>query len=103
MDDTGEVSIAILIVVKEAGHSLGQLLMVVGVQDEVFLGATYTFTIEQGAGGEVPEVLKNDIVREAGQCIPLVSGLLHFVNVQYDESFLGNKIREEENNPTKIH
>ena len=29
--DTGEVSIAILTIIEEAGHSLGQILMVVGV------------------------------------------------------------------------
>jgi hypothetical protein len=77
--------------------------MVIGVQDEVFPGATDTFTVEQGAGGEVVEDLKNDILCEAGQCIPLVGGLLHFVSVQYNESFLSNEITEEENNPTKIH
>ena len=47
--DAGEVSIAILTVVEEAGHSLGQHLMVVG--DEVLLGATDTFAGEQGGGG----------------------------------------------------
>jgi hypothetical protein len=54
-------------------------------------------------GREAAEDLKNDILREAGQCIPLIGELLNFVNVQYDESFLSNKIIEEENNPTKIH
>jgi hypothetical protein len=29
--DAGEVSIAVLTVIEEAGHSLGQILMVVGV------------------------------------------------------------------------
>ena len=86
MDDTDEVSIAVLIVIEEAGHSLGQLLMVVGVHDEVFPRVTDTFAAEQEAGGEVAEDLKNDILHEAGQCIPLVGGLLHFVSVQYDES-----------------
>ena len=46
MDDAGEVSIAILTVVEEAGHSLGRLLMVVGVFDEVFSGLIDTFTAE---------------------------------------------------------
>ena len=64
---------------------------------------TDTFAAEQGAGREVAEDLENDILREAGQCVPLVGGLLHFVSVQYDESFLSNEITEEENNPTKIH
>ena len=47
----------------------------------MFLGATDTFAAKQGVGGEVAEDLKNDIVHEAGQCIPLVGGLLHFVSV----------------------
>ena len=95
--------IAVLTIVEEDGHSLGQLLMVVGVLDEFFPGATDTFPAEQGAGGEVAEDLENDILREASQWVPLVGGLLHFVSVQYDESFLSNEITEEENNPTKIH
>jgi len=74
--DAGEVLIAVLIVIEEAGHSLGHQLIV--VRDEAFLGATDTLA-EQGAGGEVAEDLNNDIVREAGQCVPLVGGLLHFV------------------------
>ena len=36
MDGAGEVLIAILTIIEEVGHSLGQLLMVVGVRDEVF-------------------------------------------------------------------
>ena len=81
MDDAGEVSIVVITVIEETGHNLGQLLMVVGVRDEVFLGAIDTFAAEQGAGGDVAEDLKNDILREAGQCVPLVGGLLHFVSV----------------------
>ena len=69
--------------------------MVIGVRDGVFPGATDTFAAEQGAGWEAAEDLKNDILREAGQCVPLV-GSLHFVSVQYDESFLSNEIIEEE-------
>ena len=103
MDDAGEVSITVLTVVEEAGHSLGQLFMVVGVQDEVFLGATDTFAVEQGVGREAVEELDNDVVHEAGQRVPLIGGLLHFISVQQDESFLSNEITEEENNPTKIH
>ena len=56
--------------------------MVVGVQDEASLGVTNTFIVEQGVGREVVEDLENDILREAGQCVPLVGGLHHFVNVQ---------------------
>ena len=61
-DDAGEVSIVVLTVVEEAGHSLRHLLMVIGVLNEVFLGVTYTFVVEQGAGGEVVEDLENDIL-----------------------------------------
>ena len=71
------------------------------VQDEASLGAIDTFAAEQGAGGEAAEDLENDILHEVGQCVPLVGGLLHFVSVQYNESFL--EITEEEHNPTKIH
>ena len=73
------MSIVVLTVIEKASHSLGQILMVVGVRDEVSPGVTDTFVAEQGAGGEVAEDLKNDILREAGQCVPLVGGLLHFV------------------------
>ena len=54
--------------------------MVVVVLDEVVSGATDTFAAEQGAGREATEDLNNGIVCEAGQCIPLVGGLLHFVS-----------------------
>jgi hypothetical protein len=50
--------------------------MVVVVRDEVVLGAT-----DQGVGGEAAEDLNNSIIHEAGQCVPLVGGLLHFVYV----------------------
>ena len=46
IDDAGEVSIVVLIIIEEASHSLGQLLMVVAVRDEVFLGVIDTFTGE---------------------------------------------------------
>ena len=62
--DAGEVSIAILTIVEEAGHSLGQHLMVVG--DEVLLGATDTFVAEQGVGRNAVEDLKNNILNGAG-------------------------------------
>ena len=65
------------------------------VRDEASLGAIDTFAVEQGVGREAAEDLDNGIVREASQCVPLVGGLLHFVSVQYDESFLSNEITEE--------
>jgi len=78
--DAGVVLMAVLIVVKEDSHSLGHQLIV--VQDEAFLGVIDTFPAEQGVGGEAAEDLDNDIVHEAGQCVSLVWGLLHFVSVQ---------------------
>ena len=51
------------------------------VQDEAFLGATDTFAVEQGAGGKAVEDLDKDIIHEAGQYVPLVGGILHFVSV----------------------
>ena len=79
--DSGVASMALVNVKAKPGQSLGQHPMVVVVRDEVILGATDTFVAEQGAGGEAAEDLDNGIVREAGQCIPLVGGLLHFVCV----------------------
>jgi len=70
---------ALVGVIEEAGHSLGHQLMV--IRDEAFLGVTDTFVAEQGVGGEVAEDLNKEIVHEAGQCVPLVGGLLHFVRV----------------------
>ena len=64
-------------IVEEAGHSLGHQLMV--VRDEAFSGVTDTFAAEQEADEEAVEDLNKDIVHEAGQCVPLVGGLLHFV------------------------
>ena len=49
------------------------------IRDEVSLGATDTFAAEQGVGREAAEDLENDILCEAGQCVPLAEGLLHFV------------------------
>jgi hypothetical protein len=62
-----------------------------------------TFAAEQGADGKTTEDPENNIIHEAAQYVPLVGGLLHFVNVQYNDSFLNNEITKEENNPTKIH
>jgi hypothetical protein len=53
--DAGEVSITILTIVEEAGHSLGQHLTV--VRDEALPGVTNTFAGEQGVGREVAEDL----------------------------------------------
>ena len=53
--DAGVVSMAVLIVVEEAGQSLGQHLTIVG--DEALLGVIDTFAGEQGEGEEVVEDL----------------------------------------------
>ena len=80
--DSSVASIALVDVVEEACHILGQHLMVVVVLDKVVLGATDTFAAEQGAGGEAVADLKNGTLCEAGQCVPLVEGLsLYFVCV----------------------
>ena len=79
--DSGVPSMALVDVVEEPSQSLGQHLMVVVVRDEAVLGAIDTFVAEQGVGGEAAKDLDNGIVREAGQCVPLVGGLLHFVYV----------------------
>ena len=55
--------------------------MVVVVRDEAVQGVIDTFVVEQGVGGEAAEDLDNGIVREAGQCVALVGGVLHFVYV----------------------
>ena len=78
--DSGVASIALVSVIEEACQILGQHLMGVVVLDEAVLGATDTFAAEQGASGEAVEDLDNGIVYEAGQCIPLVGGLLHFIS-----------------------
>ena len=80
--DSSVASIALVGVIEEAYHILGQHLMVVVVLDESDLGVIDTFVAEQGVGEEAVEDLDNDIVHEAGQCIPLLGGLLHFVCVQ---------------------
>jgi hypothetical protein len=80
--DSGVASIALVVVVEEACHILWQHLMVVVVLDEAVLGMTDTFAAEQGAGKEATEDHDNGIVREAGHCIPLVGGPLHFISVQ---------------------
>ena len=77
--DSGVASIAPVAIVEEACQSLGQHLMVVVVQDEAVPRVTDTFAAEQGADGEAVEDLENEILLEAGQCVPLVGGLLHFV------------------------
>ena len=98
--DASEVSLAVLGVIEEAGHSLGQHLMV--VEDEELLGATDTFVGAQGAGREVTENVKKEIVCEASHCVPLVGGCLHFKEPATKIHSLLTRSKEK-NNPTKIH
>jgi hypothetical protein len=70
--DAGEVSLAVLIVVEEVSHNLGQHLTVVG--DEALPGATDTFAGAQGLGWKVVENGEKEIICEAGHCVPLVRG-----------------------------
>ena len=74
--DASEVLIAILIVIEEVGHSLGINLW---VRDEASPGVINTFAAEQRAGEEAVEDLNKDIIHKAGQCVPLIRGLLHFI------------------------
>ena len=60
--DTGVASIALVSVLEEACHILGQHLMVVVVLDEAVLGAIDTFAAKQEAGRETMEDPNNDIV-----------------------------------------
>ena len=64
--DVGVVSMALVDVVEEASHSLGQHLTVVG--DETVLGVDE----------EAAKDLQNNILCEAGQCVPVIGGRLHF-------------------------
>jgi hypothetical protein len=70
--DAGVVSMVALSDVEEAGHSLRHQLII--FQDDTILGVIDTFAAEQGMGREATEDLDNDIIRDAGQCIPLVGG-----------------------------
>ena len=54
-DDAGEVAFAFPGVIEESSNNLGQLLLVLGVQDEVVPGATDTLIATQGVGGEAAE------------------------------------------------
>ena len=79
--DSGVALMALVGVIEEIVQSLRQHLMVVVVLDEAVPGATNTFVAEQGVSKEAAEDLDNVIVCEAGQCVPLLGGLLHFVYV----------------------
>ena len=75
--DPGEVAFAFLGAIEEFGNNLGQLLLVLGVQDEVVLGAVDTLAAAQGAGGEAVEDEDQDMVCEDAHSLHLVGDLLH--------------------------
>ena len=74
--DVGEVAFAFLGAIEESGNNLGQLLLVLGVQDEVVLGAVDTLAAAQGAGGEAAEDEDQDMVYEDAHSLHLIGGLL---------------------------
>jgi hypothetical protein len=92
--------LAILGVIEEAGHSLGQHLTVVG--DEALPGAINTFVGAQGARREVVENIEKEIICEACHCVLLVGGRLHFKEPAIKIHSLLTRSKEE-NNRTKIH
>ena len=75
--DAGKVAFAFLGAIEESGNNLGQLLSVLGVLDEVVLGATDTLAAAQGAGGEEAEDEDQDMVYEDAHCFHLVRDLLY--------------------------
>ena len=60
--DTGEVAFAFPGAIEESGNNLGQLLSVLGVQDEVVLGVVETLASTQGLSSEVAEDEDQDMV-----------------------------------------
>ena len=75
--NAGEVAFAFAGAIEESNNNLRQLLSVLGVRDEVVLGAVDTLAAAQGAGGEAAEDEDQDMVCEDGHSIPLVGDLLH--------------------------
>ena len=75
--DVGEVAFAFPGAIEEFDNNLGQLLSVLGVQDEVVTGATDTLTAAQGVGGEAVEDEDQDMVCEDAHSVHLVGDLLH--------------------------
>ena len=63
--------------VEESGKNLGQLLTVLGSQDEALQGATDILAATQGVGSEAAEDEDQDMVYEDDHSIPLVVDYLH--------------------------
>ena len=60
--DAGKVAFAFLGAIEESSNNRGQLLSVLGVRDEVVLGAVDTLAAAQGASGEAVEDEDQDMV-----------------------------------------
>jgi hypothetical protein len=75
--DGVEVAFAFLGAIEESINNLGQLLSVLGVRDDVVLGATDTLAAAQGAGGEAAEDEDQDMVYVDAHSLHLVGDLLH--------------------------
>ena len=60
--DASEVAFAFPGAIEESGNNLGLLLLVLGVQDEVVLGAADTLAATQGAVGEAAEDEDQDMI-----------------------------------------
>ena len=59
---TGELAFALPAAIEESGDNLGQLLTLLGSQEEAILGATDTLAAAQGAGSEAAEDEDQDMV-----------------------------------------
>ena len=60
--DASEVAFAFLGAIEESSNNLGQLLLVLSVQDEVVPGVADTLAAVQGVDGEVAEDKDQDMV-----------------------------------------
>ena len=60
--DASEVAFAFPGAIEESSNNLGQLLLVLGVQDEVVPGEADTLAATQGAGSEAVEDEDQDMV-----------------------------------------
>ena len=75
--DASEVAFAFPGAIEESSNNLGQLLSVLGVRDEVVLGAADILVAAQVAGGEAAEDEDQDMVCEDAHSLHLVGDLLH--------------------------
>jgi hypothetical protein len=78
--DTGEDAFAFPAAVEESDENLGQLLTVLGSRDEFIPGVINTLAAAQRASGEAAKDEDQDMVREDGHFIPLVGGLLLYLD-----------------------